>query len=45
MEEQRGKGVTILTEPYESSACYMAFVADPDGNRGCVHQRKDGTAG
>ena len=45
VEELRGKGVTILTEPYESSVCYMAFVADPDGNRVCIHQRKDGTAG
>ncbi|MDQ3700196.1 MAG: VOC family protein [Chloroflexota bacterium] len=45
VEELRAKGVPILAEPEETSACYMAFVADPDGNRVCLHQRKDGTAG
>jgi predicted enzyme related to lactoylglutathione lyase len=45
VEELRQKGVAILNEPVETSVCYMAFVADPDGNRICIHQRKDGTAG
>lgn len=45
VEELRAKGVPILAEPEETSVCYMAFVADPDGNRVCLHQRKDGTAG
>jgi catechol 2,3-dioxygenase-like lactoylglutathione lyase family enzyme len=41
----RAKGVKILAEPVETSVCYMAFVEDPDGNRVCIHARKDGTAG
>ena len=45
VEELRAKGVPILAEPEETSVCYIAFVADPDGNRICLHQRKDGTAG
>jgi hypothetical protein len=27
----------------ESPVCYFAFVADPDGIRICLHQRKNGT--
>ena len=38
-------GVEILVEPKETSVCWMAYVADPDGNRICIHQRKDGTTG
>ena len=45
MDELRTKGVKILSEPVESSVCYMAFIEDPFGNRVCIHQRKDGTAG
>ena len=45
VEEVRAKGVPVLMEPVETSVCYMAFIADPDGNRICLHQRKDGTAG
>jgi predicted enzyme related to lactoylglutathione lyase len=41
----RKKGVKILVEPEETSVCWMAFIADPDGNRICIHQRKNGTAG
>ncbi len=41
----RAAGVTILVEPRETSVCWMAYVADPDGNRVGLHQRKDGTAG
>lgn len=45
VEALRRKGVKILMEPQETSVCHMAFIADPDGNRICLHQRKDGTAG
>ena len=41
----RRRKVEILIEPVETSVCWMAFIADPDGNRICLHQRKDGTAG
>ena len=41
----RRRKVKILIEPVETSVCWMAFIADPDGNRICLHQRKDGTAG
>jgi predicted enzyme related to lactoylglutathione lyase len=41
----RMRKVKILMEPIETSVCWMAFIADPDGNRICLHQRKDGTAG
>jgi predicted enzyme related to lactoylglutathione lyase len=37
--------VKVLMAPAETSVCWMAFIADPDGNRICLHQRKDGTAG
>jgi predicted enzyme related to lactoylglutathione lyase len=45
VEALRSRGVTILNEPVETSVCHMAFVEDPFGNRVCLHQRKDGTAG
>jgi lactoylglutathione lyase len=41
----KSKGVKILMEPQEAAGCYLAFISDPDGNRICLHQRKDGTAG
>jgi predicted enzyme related to lactoylglutathione lyase len=41
----RRRQVKILIEPIETSVCWMAFIADPDGNRICLHQRKDGSAG
>ncbi len=45
VEELRGRGVTILREPFETSVCFMAKIADPDGNRIWLHKRKDGTYG
>ncbi len=45
VEELRGKGVSISMEPIETPVCLMAVVADPDGNRILIHQRKDGTFG
>ncbi len=44
-EELRGKGVPIAMEPIETPDCFMAAVADPDGNQILIHQRKDGTFG
>ena len=41
----RKRGVKVLIGPTETSVCWMAWVADPDGNRICLHARKDGTAG
>ena len=43
--ECRRRKVKVLIEPVETRVCWMAFIADPDGNRICLHQRKDGTAG
>ena len=45
MEELRAKGVKILNEPVRTSVCVMGFIEDPFGNRICIHQRHDGTAG
>jgi predicted enzyme related to lactoylglutathione lyase len=41
----RKHGVKILIEPVETRVCWMAWIADPAGNRICLHPRKDGTAG
>jgi predicted enzyme related to lactoylglutathione lyase len=41
----RKRNVTILIEPVETRVCWMAWIADPAGNRICLHSRKDGTAG
>ena len=41
----RRRRVKVLIPPVETRVCWMAFIADPDGNRICLHQRKDGTAG
>jgi predicted enzyme related to lactoylglutathione lyase len=43
--ECRRRKVKILHEPIESSVCWMGLIEDPAGNRICLHQRKDGTAG
>lgn len=45
IDELRGKGVRIVIEPVETDDCWLAIIADPDGNFVYVHQRKDGTAG
>ena len=45
VEELRGKGVPIAMERIESPVCFMAVVADPDGNKILIHQRKDGSFG
>jgi predicted enzyme related to lactoylglutathione lyase len=41
----RALGVKILIKPVETSVCWMAWIADPDGNRICLHSRKNGSAG
>jgi predicted enzyme related to lactoylglutathione lyase len=45
VEKCREHGVKVLIEPVETSVCWMAWIADPDGNRVCLHSRKNGTAG
>lgn len=45
VEELKGQEVTILQDTMDSPVCYMAVVADPDGNRVILHQRKDGSWG
>jgi predicted enzyme related to lactoylglutathione lyase len=45
MAECRRRKVKVLQPAKETRVCWMAFIADPDGNRICLHQRKDGTAG
>lgn len=37
--------VRVLIPPVETRVCWMAWIADPAGNRICLHSRKDGTAG
>jgi predicted enzyme related to lactoylglutathione lyase len=41
----RQRGVKVLIGPTETRVCWMAWIADPDGNRICLHSRKDGSAG
>jgi predicted enzyme related to lactoylglutathione lyase len=41
----RKRRVKILIAPVETRVCWMAWIADPAGNRICLHSRKDGTAG
>lgn len=43
--EIRAAGHPIVMEPFETPVCFMASIADPDGNILYLHQRKDGTAG
>ena len=45
VEVCRERGVKILIEPVETRVCWMVWIADPDGNRICLHSRKDGSAG
>ena len=45
VEALRAKGVSILWGPSESKVCWIACIADLEGNRLFLHQRKDGTTG
>lgn len=41
----RKRRVKVLIEPVETRVCWMAWIADPAGNRICLHSRKNGSAG
>ena len=41
----RQRKVKVLVPATETHVCWMALIADPEGNRICLHQRKDRTAG
>ena len=45
IRECRRRRVRVLLDPVETNVCWMSFIEDPEGNRICLHQRKDGTAG
>ena len=45
VRECHRRKVPVLVEPVETRVCWMALIRDPAGNRICLHQRKDGTAG
>ncbi len=45
LEELEQAGIQPLSPLGESAVCFWAIVADPDGNRVIVHQRKDKTVG
>lgn len=38
----RETGTKFIWEPNETPVCWMAVVADPDGNRVVIHKRKQG---
>ena len=40
MKKLRARHVKFVWEPQESPMCWMAVVADPDGNRVVIHKRK-----
>ena len=40
MKELGEKKCTFLMEPVETSVCHMVLIADPDGNKIMLHQRK-----
>lgn len=43
--EVRAAGHPVVMDTFETPVCFMASIADPDGNILYLHQRKDGTAG
>ena len=45
LDELRARDVAVKMDTLETSVCYMAIIADPDGNQILLHQRKDGSAG
>jgi predicted enzyme related to lactoylglutathione lyase len=40
VDKLRGAKAKFVFEPMESPVCWMATVADPDGNRLVIHKRK-----
>ena len=45
LEELEQSGIHTISPLGESDVCFWAIVADPDGNRIIIHQRKDKTVG
>ncbi len=43
--ELKEAGVKVLIEPFDSSVCHYALIADPDGNTLGIHRRHDGSVG
>ena len=43
--ELKKKKVKIVAPVGEHGVCFMAMIADPDGNELILHKRKDGTVG
>lgn len=41
VQELRAQSVQIATEPFSTPVCRIAEIADPDGNRICLHQLID----
>ena len=41
VQELRAKLVPVVTEPFSTPVCRIAEIADPDGNRICLHQLTD----
>jgi predicted enzyme related to lactoylglutathione lyase len=39
IQQCRKRRVKILMEPVKTRVCWMAFIADPAGNRICLHQK------
>jgi predicted enzyme related to lactoylglutathione lyase len=39
VETLRAKSVKFVTEPFESPACRMTIISDPDGNSIVIHKR------
>jgi predicted enzyme related to lactoylglutathione lyase len=44
VDKMRAAGVKFIFDPMESPVCWMATVADPDGNRVLIHKRKPKSA-
>jgi predicted enzyme related to lactoylglutathione lyase len=40
VKELKAKECKFILESYETPVCHMAIVADPDGNKIMIHQRK-----
>ncbi len=45
LEELEQAEIRPLSPLGESAVCFWAIIADPDGNRVIIHQRKDKTVG
>lgn len=45
VEELRQANIPIKMEPQHGDWCWTAVIADPDGNKICLHHRNDGTCG